>query len=182
VTTVIAGIGNIFRRDDGFGSEVARRLLARPVPSDMRVEDYGIRGVHLAFDLLDGCDLLVLVDAIAGDDPPGTVRVLEPDPVGDGAEPLDAHRMDPQSVLRMVADLGGEIGRVLVVGCPPADLADGIGLSPPVAAAVDPAVRVVEDLIAERNAPCSVASSSSPDSSVPPSWRRARSRPRSAGT
>jgi hydrogenase maturation protease len=90
--------------------------------------------------------------------------------------------MDPQSVLRMVADLGGEIGRVLVVGCPPADLADGIGLSPPVAAAVDPAVRVVEDLIAERNAPCSVASSSSPDSSVPPSWRRARSRPRSAGT
>ncbi len=157
MTTVIAGIGNIFNRDDGFGSEVAQRLLGQPVPDDVRVEDYGIRGMHLALDLLDGCDLLVLIDALAGDDPPGTVSLLEPDPSGAGAEPLDAHRMDPQSVLHMVAELGGSIGRVLVVGCQPADLDDGIGLTPAVAAAVDPAVRMVEDLIAERNASCSVA-------------------------
>jgi len=136
---------------------VTQRLLTRPMPADVRVEDYGIRGMHLALDLLDGCDLLVLIDAIAGSDAPGTVYLLEPDPSGEGAEPLDAHRMDPQAVIGMVAVLGGRIGRVLVVGCQPADLEEGIGLSPPVSAAVDAAVRMVEDLIAERDVTCSVA-------------------------
>ncbi len=156
MSTVIAGIGNIFNRDDGFGSEVAQRLLTRPMPADVRVEDYGIRGMHLALDLLEGCDLLVLIDAMAGSDGPGTLYLLEPDPSGTGAEPLDAHLLDPQAVLRMVAGLGGEVGRVLVVGCQPADLDEGIGLSAEVAAALEGAVRMVEDLIAERNAPCSV--------------------------
>ena len=72
MSTVVAGIGNIFNRDDGFGSEVAQGLLQRPAPPDVRVEDYGIRGMHLALDLLDGCELLVLIDALAGDEPPGT--------------------------------------------------------------------------------------------------------------
>jgi len=157
MSTVVAGIGNIFNRDDGFGSAVAQELVQRPAPPDVRVEDYGIRGMHLALDLLDGCDLLVLIDALAGDEPPGTVTLLEPDPAGGGAEPLDAHLLDPQAVLAMVAGLGGAIERVLVVGCQPADLDEGIGLSPPVAAAVATAVQMVEDLIAERNAPCSVA-------------------------
>jgi hydrogenase maturation protease len=156
MTTLVAGIGNIFNTDDGFGSEVAQRLLARPHPDDVRVEDYGIRGMHLALDLLDGCDLLVLIDAMAGDDVPGTVYLLEPDPAGDGAEALDAHLLDPQAVLAMVAGMGGRIGRVLVVGCQPADLDEGIGLSAPVAAAVDIAVRMVEDLITERSSSCSV--------------------------
>jgi hydrogenase maturation protease len=157
MTTLVAGIGNIFNRDDGFGSEVTQRLLARPMPPHVRVEDYGIRGLHLALDLLDGCELLVLVDALASDDPPGTVSLLEPDPHGAGAPPLDAHLMDPQAVLRMVAELGGQVGRVLVVGCRPADLGEGIGLSDAVAAAVDPAVRMVEDLITEGSTPCSAA-------------------------
>lgn len=159
MTTVVAGIGNIFNRDDGFGSAVIQQLLARPVPEGVRVEDYGIRGMHLALDLLDGCELLVLIDALAGAEPPGTITLLEPDPAGGGGEPLDAHLLDPQAVLRMVANLGGVIGRVLVVGCQPADLDEGIGLSPPVTAAVDSAVRMVDDIIAERNASCSAASS-----------------------
>ena len=75
------------------------------------MEDYGIRGVHLALQMLEGYDLLVLIDAIAGTEPPGTVTVLEVDPVPDAAEPLDAHRMDPQSVLRLLAEMGGEVGR-----------------------------------------------------------------------
>jgi hydrogenase maturation protease len=155
--TLVAGIGNIFNRDDGFGSEVAQRLLARAAPAGVRVEDYGIRGMHLALDLLEGCELLVLVDALAGDEAPGTLRLLEPDPAGRGAPPLDAHLMDPHAVLAMVAELGGAIGRVLVVGCQPADLDEGLGLTPAVAAAVDPAVRMIDELIAEGTAPCSVA-------------------------
>jgi hydrogenase maturation protease len=158
VKTLVAGIGNIFNTDDGFGCEVARQLLTRPLPPDVRVVDYGIRGVHLALDLLDGSDLLVLVDALATGEAPGTVCLIEPDRPGAGAEPLDAHRMDPHAVLKMVAELGGELGRVLIVGCQPADLGEGIGLSPTVAGAVEPAVLVVEDLLAERNAPCSAAS------------------------
>ncbi|MCU1455422.1 MAG: peptidase [Acidimicrobiales bacterium] len=155
--TLVAGIGNIFNRDDGFGVEVAQRLVTRPQPDDVRVEDYGIRGVHLALELLEGYDLLVLVDAMACGEPPGTVVVVEPRVDGEAAPPLDAHRMDPRSVLAMVTEMGGEVGRVLVVGCEPADLDDGLGLSPTVAAAVDAAVGVVEDLIAERNSSCSVA-------------------------
>jgi hydrogenase maturation protease len=154
--TLVAGIGNIFNRDDGFGVEVAQRLLTRPQPADVRVEDYGIRGIHLALDLLGGYDLLVLVDVVAGADPPGTLCVLEPD-LEAGAEPLDAHRMDPQAVLGMVGEMGGEIGRVLIVGCQPCDLNEGIGLTAPVAAAVHVAVAIVEDLIAERYVRCSVA-------------------------
>ncbi len=163
--TLVAGIGNIFNGDDGFGVEVAQRLINRAVPSDVRVEDYGIRGVHLALELLEGYDLLILVDAMPLGEPPGTVALVEPTANDGGAEPLDAHSMDPRAVLAMVAEMGGEIGRVLVVGCQPASLAEGIGLSPAVAAAVDPAVRMVEDLITElvadatpeRNLPCSVA-------------------------
>jgi hydrogenase maturation protease len=153
MNTLVAGIGNIFNRDDGFGCEVIGRL--RDMPVDVRVEDYGIRGMHLALDLLAGVDLLILVDAIAGTDPPGTLCVLEPDPSGN-AEPLDAHRMDPLAVLGMVAGLGGEIGRVLVVGCQPADLDDGMGLSPSVEAVVARAVDIVENLVAERNLSCVV--------------------------
>lgn len=147
--TVVAGIGNIFNGDDGFGSAVAQRLLAGSIPPGVHVEDYGIRGMHLALDLLDGCDRLVLIDALAGDEAPGTLRVLQPDPSRPGASPLDAHDMDPRSVLDMVAEMGGAIGEVLVVGCQPASLDEGIGLSPVVAAAVDVAVRLVAELVAE---------------------------------
>ena len=164
--TLVAGIGNIFNRDDGFGVEVAQALLGTEMPSDVRVEDYGIRGVHLALELLEGYDLLILVDALATDDAPGTLVLLEPDP-GDGHEAgrpgaLDAHTMDPVAVLAMVADMGGQVDRVLVVGCQPADIDEGIGLSPAVAAAVPPAVAMVQELVAERSVPCVASPGSSP--------------------
>jgi hydrogenase maturation protease len=153
--TLVAGIGNIFNGDDAFGSEVAQRLATRPLPEGVRVEDYGIRGVHLAYELLDGYDLLVLVDALPRGEPAGTVCVLEPDLNRDAefwgdVAPVDSHQLDPVAVLGMVAKLGGEIGRVLVVGCEPADVGDGMGMSPPVAAAVDEAVRLVEEILTER--------------------------------
>jgi hydrogenase maturation protease len=146
----VAGIGNVFNGDDGFGPEVARRLLDRPLPDGVRVEDYGIRGVHLAYELLDGYDLVVLVDALPRGEAPGTVYVLEPEVDVDAAPPLDAHRMDPRSVLAAVAGMGGEVGRLLLVGCEPADVEEGMGLSPPVAAAVDRAADVVDDLVSGR--------------------------------
>jgi hydrogenase maturation protease len=150
--TLVAGIGNIFNSDDGFGSEVARRLAGRPMPEGVRVEDFGIRGIHLAYELLDGYDLLVLVDALQRGEPAGTVYVLEPDLDFADAPPVDSHQLDPLAVLGMVASLGGEIGRVMVVGCEPADIGDGIGMSPPVAAAVDDAIRMVEEILSERQA------------------------------
>jgi hydrogenase maturation protease len=151
--TLVAGIGNIFNGDDGFGSEVAQRLVGRPMPAGVRVEDYGIRGVHLAYELLEGYDFVVLVDALSRGEPPGTLFVLEPDVDLDDVPPLDSHQMDPRAVLGMVAEMGGKIGRLLLVGCEPADIGEGIGLSAPVAAVVDDAARMVEELIAGKELP-----------------------------
>ena len=159
---VVAGIGNIFLGDDGFGVEVVSRLTGRPsslpLSAGVEVVDVGIRGVHLAYDLLDGCELLVLVDAAPLGRPPGTVTVLELD---GGPHPgrqesgapatveADAHAMTPQAVLALVRALGGRIGRTVLVACEPADLAEGIGLSATVEAAVDASVATVRRLVAE---------------------------------
>ena len=139
--TLVAGIGNIFFGDDGFGVEVANRL---------GVPDYGIRGVHLAYELLDGYDNLVLIDAMAMGEPPGTVAVFEPDLDSLDAPPVvEAHSMSPTVVLGLLRNLGGEMPHTLIVGCEPLTVAEGIGLSPPVAAAVEPAAAAVRRLLAE---------------------------------
>jgi hydrogenase maturation protease len=114
------------------------------------VADYGIRGVHLAFDLLDGRhDALLLVDAVPLDAPPGTLAVLEVplDGEPDGVPAVDGHGMTPVAVLDLLRTLGGTLRRAVVVGCRPAVLDEGIGLSPPVRAAVDPAVRLVAEVV-----------------------------------
>jgi hydrogenase maturation protease len=152
---LVAGIGNIFLSDDGFGVEVISRLGGRTVPDGVRVADFGIRGVHLAYELLDGYDVLVLVDAMPMGEPPGTLTVIEPDPAprpqqGDDVAPVvDAHSMNPGVVLGMLAGLGGAVERIMIVGCEPASLDDGIGLSQPVADAVDPAVDLCVDVLTE---------------------------------
>ena len=168
--TLVACLGNIFLGDDGFGVEVAKRFAGQELPEGVRVTDYGIRGMHLAYDLAEGFDTTILVDAMQRGDEPGTVYVIEPQPAqrpvgGDapGAGPaggeaadgsplaamslFDAHGMQPEVVLDMAGTLGAEAGRVLVVGCEPMSMEEGIGLSPPVAAAVDEAVRVVTRLV-----------------------------------
>jgi len=152
--TLVAGIGNIFNTDDGFGSEVARRLAGRPSLAGVRVEDYGIRGVHLAYEMLEGYDLVVLIDALPRGQEPGTLYVVEPD-IDDlrSETSLDSHQMDPQAVLGKVAELGGEVGRILLVGCEPGDVGDGMGLTPPVAAVVEGAADIVEQLVLERENP-----------------------------
>ncbi len=149
---LVAGIGNIFLGDDGFGSEVARRLLADApaLPEDVHVVDYGIRGMHLAYDLLDGCSALVIVDAMPGKGSPGDVVVMSvgADDIGTGE--LDAHGMDPLAVLGSLQALGGMLPPTYVVGCQPASLEEGMGLSEAVAAAVPVAVAAVHRVIRER--------------------------------
>ena len=140
--TLVAGVGNVFFGDDGFGVEVARRLAEGPLPTDVEVTDFGIGSVHLAFQLLEGYDTLILVDAVGRDAPPGTVFVLEPDP-RDLAHDLDAHGFDPASVLELARTLGSNLPRVLLVGCVPAVLEEGPGLSPAVERAVEEAVRLI---------------------------------------
>jgi hydrogenase maturation protease len=150
---LVAGIGNLFLSDDGFGSEVARRLSEQPMPDDVRVVDYGIRGMHLAYDLLDGYSALVVVDALPGDGRPGDLSVLEvgPDDLGEGE--LDAHGMAPVAVLASLGRLGGSLPPTYVVGCQPADVSEGIGLTPQVAAAVEPAVALVREVLQRRRDP-----------------------------
>lgn len=152
---LVAGVGNVFLGDDGFGVEVVRRLAAVGPPDGVDVADYGIRGVHLAYDLLDGrYDALVLVDALPLDDPPGTLAVLDVDPDRAGPEgvPVDAHSMGPHVVLSTLRALGGRPPRVLVVGCRPAVVDEGMRLSEPVSGAVDEAVALVARLAAAERA------------------------------
>jgi hydrogenase maturation protease len=148
MSILVAGVGNVLLGDDGFGVEVARRLAAEPLAAE--VADFGIRGVHLAYQLLDGYDTVILVDALARGETPGTLYVMEPDV--ENVPPrmlMDGHGLDPATVLGMVKLLGGAVGRILVVGCEPADVTEGLGLSAPVARAVDEAVRVVRRLVGE---------------------------------
>ncbi|GHE26763.1 peptidase M52 [Streptosporangium violaceochromogenes] len=148
---LVAGVGNVFLGDDGFGVAVARYLAGTELPRGVVVTDFGIRGVHLAYELTGGGhDVAILVDTVARGGPPGTLYVIEPRP-GDGPAPfLDAHAMTPETVLALAGTLGGETGRVLLVGCEPADLSPGMELSEPVAAAVAPAARLVGELIGEQ--------------------------------
>lgn len=154
MTVLVAGVGNIFLHDDGFGPEVARRLAgdAGQVPGMLAV-DYGIRGMHLAYDLLNGVDLLVLVDTVPpGAAAPGSIRVMRVRREDvDGTAALDPHGMDPVAVLGRLRSLGGELPATYVVGCVPADLSEGIGLSAAVAAAVPQAAAAVVGLISEHN-------------------------------
>lgn len=154
-TILIAGIGNIFLGDDAFGVEVVQRLANYQLPSGVKAFDYGIRGFDLAYALLDGSDVTILVDASPRGGTPGTVYVIEPDlnslnsPEADQAAP-DAHSMNPMNVIRLAKSMGGELKRILLVGCEPETLGpeEGhMGLSAPVAAAVDEAVKVLEGLV-----------------------------------
>jgi hydrogenase maturation protease len=147
---LIAGIGNIFLGDDGFGSEVMRHVCGQVNGSDgVRATDYGIGGMHLAYDLLEDWDALVLVDAIPSRGSPGTVHVFEADhESSDALAGLDAHCMDPVAVFASLRALGGTPPRTIVVGCEVADVNEGMGLSEPVEAAVPEAVRAVDSAVA----------------------------------
>lgn len=154
---LVAGVGNVFLGDDAFGVEVASRLSAEPLPPGVEVGDFGIAGVHLAYQMLDGYKAAVLIDAVPHGGQPGDIYVMEPQtaPGGDGGEAappraaLDAHSMEPEAVLRLVQVLGGSPPRVILVGCEPGSVEEGMGLSAPVAASVERAAQLVKELLAD---------------------------------
>jgi hydrogenase maturation protease len=152
----IVGIGNVFLGDDGFGVEVARRLATQPLPAGARVADFGIRGLHLAFELLEHPEeTTILVDTTPRGGAAGTVYLIEPDLdqladlAGPGAMPpvADAHGMTPEAVFSLLRSLGGTPGRVLIVGCEPLRCEEEMGLSPPVERAVGEAVALIHELL-----------------------------------
>jgi hydrogenase maturation protease len=152
---LVAGIGNIFLGDDGFGVEVAKLLEDNSFPVTVRVADFGIRGLDLAYALQDGCEATILIDAFPHGQQPGTVYVVEPDLDTPAASStyenfVEPHAMNPMNVLRMAVAMNGPLKRVLLVGCEPATFGgeEGrMGLSPPVAGAVHEAARVVTNLV-----------------------------------
>jgi hydrogenase maturation protease len=152
---LVAGVGNVFFGDDGFGVEVARRLQQRPWPSTVTIRDFGIRGMDFAYALLAGYDAAILVDTVRRGRAPGTLYVLEPEEDAEpewAAFPLDTHAMDPARVLRFVRAMGGDPGHLHVVGCEPATFGEDddeptMGLSPEVEHAVGGAMAIIEALI-----------------------------------
>jgi hydrogenase maturation protease len=156
-SVLIAGIGNIFLGDDAFGVEVAQRLANRKLPDRVKVVDFGIRGFDLAYALLDRFDVTILVDACPRGGAPGTLYVIEPDlnlSAQDAPETahttVDAHSMNPMNVIRMAKSMGGDLKRILLVGCEPLTLGPdegAMGLSEPVAAMVEEAANRIESLV-----------------------------------
>jgi hydrogenase maturation protease len=152
---LVAAVGNLWLGDDGFGGEVAKLLRERHLGAQVAVADFGSGGLDLAYEVMRGYDALVLVDVSRQGGEPGTLYVMEVDPdsvetgIEDGAQ-IDPHGMDPETVLRFVKATGGWPGKVVVIACEPLDVeAVGIGLSPEVAAAVEPAAMLVAETVEE---------------------------------
>jgi hydrogenase maturation protease len=157
---LIACIGNIFQGDDAFGVEVAKQLANRRLPENVRLVDFGIRGFDLAYALMDGYDVTILVDAAPRGEAPGTLYLIEPDVheiQTETAQPamIDAHTMNPLNVLRVAHSMGAEFKKLLLVGCEPQELggSEGLmGLSEPVQTAIGGAVEMIESIIADIDA------------------------------
>lgn len=146
-TILIAGVGNVFLGDDGFGVEVARRLRFRSLPREVRVADFGIRGVHLAFELLTPIDLLLVADAVPLGDPPGTLTVIEPEAARERGAISGVHGMDLCAALDAVQTMGGTIPRTLILGCEPETVDEHMGLSPSVENAIEPAITLLLEIV-----------------------------------
>ncbi len=150
---LVAGVGNAWLGDDGFGGHVAKALADAELPPGVTVLDFGSGGLDLAYEVMRGYDALVLVDISRQGGEPGTLYVIDPDPaeiepISDG-ELVSPHGMDPRTVLRFVKTVGGWPGKVVVVACEPAGEEMGFELSPAVAAAVERAATLVGETIAE---------------------------------
>ena len=152
---LIAGVGNAWLRDDGFGGEVARRLSELELPPGVSVMDAGTGGLDLAYEVMRGYDALLILDVSTQGGDPGTLYVMEPDedavPGGiEDGDVINPHAMDPQTVLRFVKSVGAWPGKVVVIACEPEQVSEmGWGLSERVQGAVARAVALVLDTVQE---------------------------------
>ena len=152
---LVAGVGNAWLRDDGFGGEVARRLEGMELPAGVAVMDAGTGGLDLAYEVMRGYDGLVLVDVSRQGGEPGTLYVMEPDEASieggiEDGDTINPHAMDPQTMLRFVKSVGAWPGRVVVIACEPAEVEElGFGLSEQVQAAVERALDLVAETVGE---------------------------------
>ncbi len=150
---MVAGVGNMFMKDDGFGGAVIKKMLDKKFPEGVEVKDFGTGGLKLAYDLMKGYDGLILLDASARGEKPGTLYIIEPnendiDSDLEQGGPIDPHGADPVTVLRFVKSIGSWPGKVLIVACEPETVDDfEIGLSDSVNASVDKAIEMVDDII-----------------------------------
>ncbi|MEO8111571.1 MAG: hydrogenase maturation protease [Ginsengibacter sp.] len=150
---MIAGVGNMFMKDDGFGGAVIKKMSDKTFPEGVEIKDFGTGGLKLAYDLMKGYDGLILLDASQRGEEPGTLYVIEPEEnsiesnLEDGG-PIDPHGSDPATILRFVKGIGAWPGKVLIVACEPVAVDDfEIGLSEPVNEAVDKAVDLIDELL-----------------------------------
>jgi hydrogenase maturation protease len=148
---LIAGIGNIFLGDDAFGVEVAKRLSARPMPPGVCIVDFGIRGIDLAYALLEDYSRIILVDAVQRGGKPGTLYIIEP--LLENAATMQTHEMSPTKALAAAKAMGAALTNVVIVGCEPesfgSDDEPQMGLSRPIEAAVDEAIGLIEAMTAK---------------------------------
>jgi hydrogenase maturation protease len=167
---LVAGIGNAWMADDGFGGHVAKRLGERELPDGVAVFDFGIGGLDLAYEVMKGYDALVLVDVSRQGGEPGTLYVIEPDPaeitpIEDG-EVISPHGMDPKTVLRFVKAVNGWPGKVVIVACEPSQVEDmGLELSEIVSGAVDRAADLVVETCVELQSEAAYADDPTPTGS-----------------
>jgi hydrogenase maturation protease len=154
---LVAGIGNIFFGDDAFGSEVARRLLRERWSEDVRIADFGIRGMDLMFALIEGYETVVIIDTTPRNGTPGTLYLIEPE-VGESAGvQVEAHAMDLFRVLAAARSMGATWKRLLIVGCEPSpdslepDGEGAMGMSAPVTGAIEGAVQMVRRIVCKSN-------------------------------
>ena len=154
----MACFGNVLRADDGIGPAVAQALLAAPLPSGVRVLEVGIGGIHLVQELLDGVDVLLVVDAVDLGRPAGAVVVQRPDvldvttlPVDRRRDELaDVHLATPARALMVARGLGVLPPTTLVVGVQTTDTEEPRrGLSEEAARAVPVVVDEVHRLLAQ---------------------------------
>jgi hydrogenase maturation protease len=152
---LVAGVGNSWLRDDGFGGEVARRLEGLELPDGVAVMDAGTGGLDLAYEVMRGYDALVILDVSRQGGDPGTLYVMEVPEESveakiDDGEAINPHGMDPQTVLRFVRSIGAWPGKVVVIACEPAVVEEmGFGLSADVLSAVERAVDLVLETAVE---------------------------------
>jgi hydrogenase maturation protease len=145
VKTSVLGLGNVLMGDDAFGPYVIQVLEARySFPEDVTLLDAGTPGLDLV-PYLSGVDALIVVDTVLSDDPPGTVKLYDREQLLKHAPQPRLSPHDPSlKEALLTSEFSGDGPReVLLLGVIPQATELGVGLSPPVKAALETAAEAV---------------------------------------